>query len=789
MAEKKKSKLRVFIKKHFSIIVVCAIMLIPSIYTVLFLGSMWDPYGNTQNLPVAVVNQDEAVVYDGGKINIGEQLCGNLRANGSLKFNFVDERVALDGLENGTFYMVMIIPKNFSYNSTTLTSDNPTKMQIKYYTNPGTNYIASKFGESAIKAIKEELNKTVINTYATTVYAKLDTIGEGFTAAADGSHQIYSGAGALKNGNRQITAGLDTLSNGCLTLEEGTGTLQEGLTEYTDGVNQVNDGVKLLNSNSDALNDGAEQLLDGLNTMSDTIGSSLTEENLKDLETLESGLIQLNDGIQTLQKAINEDYKLSDDTIKEINRTIENCEKIIQTDDFENLCELLNRSDIDYDSIKSTVERLLKIPGLKDKEKENIQRLIDMIDLLKTAQAIGPYVTPENAEKVITAAKSLVSAYGQLTDGVQQLSDGGNKALPVASETLKTLSNGLLSVKQGLDQTKEKDGETGLIEGMQTLKAGVTAYTDGVSQVYDGTQQLVANNGKLLSGAGQLNDGAVQLADGSKQLYNGSLEIDAGCTRLMAGAKTLEKSLQNGADQIEQTNTSDEAADMFSQPVTDKEIFLRHINSNGEAMSAYMMCAGLWVACLAYCLMFSPYKTSLAKWKGQKDFIIHAIISVVVAVVQAPIMITLLMAIDGMRPAHVLGTYLMSMLVSVAFMSLIFFVSTLLGEVGSFVLLVLLCLQLSGAAGTYPIELSPKFYQIIHPFMPFSYGVDSFRSTVSTGNPLTTDIIFFVSIIVISGLLTALTFIVRTRIHQKRYEQQIKERLEKEIEYYNAELI
>lgn len=764
-------------------------MLIPSIYTVLFLGSMWDPYGNTQNLPVAVVNQDEAVEYDGKEINIGEQLCDNLRASGSLKFNFVDERVAIDGLENGTFYMVMIIPEDFSHNSTTLTSDTPTKMQIKYYTNPGTNYIASKFGESAMKTIKEQLNKTVINTYAKTVYGNLDTIGEGFTAAADGSHQIYNGTGTLKSGNRQITAGLDTLSNGCLTLKEGTETLQEGLTQYTDGVNKVNAGVKQLNANSGALNDGADQLLDGLNTMSDTIGSSLTEENLKDLETLESGLIQLNDGIQTLQKAINEDYKLSDDTIKKINKTIDDCDKIIQTDEFKNLCKLLNRSDIDYDSIKSTVEKLLKIPGLKDKEKENIQRLLDMIDLLKIAQTIGPYITPENAEKVITAAKSLVSAYGQLTDGVQQLSDGGKQALPVASETLKNLSGGLLNVKQGLDQTKAKDGKTGLIEGMQTLKTGIAAYTGGVTQVYDGTKQLVANNGKLLSGAGQLNGGAIQLSDGSKKLYDGSLQIDGGCVKLMAGAKTLEQSLQDGAEQIEQTNTSDEAADMFSQPVTDKEIFQRHINSNGEAMSAYMMCAALWVACLAYCLMFSPYKTSLAKWKGQKDFIIHAIISVVVAVTQAPIMITLLMAIDGMRPAHVLGTYLMSILVSLAFMSLIFFVSTLLGEVGSFLLLVLLCLQLAGAAGTYPIELSPKFFQIIHPFMPFSYGVDAFRSTVATGNPLTTDIIFFTSIIVISGLLTALTFAVRTRIHQKRYEQQVKEKLEKEIEYYNAELI
>ena len=93
---------------------------------------------------------------------------------------------------------------------------------------------------------------------------------------------------------------------------------------------------------------------------------------------------------------------------------------------------------------------------------------------------------------------------------------------------------------------------------------------------------------------------------------------------------------------------------MFSQPVDATETFQRTINANGEAMSAYMMCAGLWVACLAFCLMFSPFKTSLQK---RKTFVTHAGIAGFVAVVAPIIMVTLIMVIDGMRPAHVLNTY------------------------------------------------------------------------------------------------------------------------------------
>ena len=66
------------------LIVVLAIIAIPTIYTTLFLGSMWDPYGNVDKLPVAVVNEDQPVTYEGETLDVGKQMVDNLKEDGSL---------------------------------------------------------------------------------------------------------------------------------------------------------------------------------------------------------------------------------------------------------------------------------------------------------------------------------------------------------------------------------------------------------------------------------------------------------------------------------------------------------------------------------------------------------------------------------------------------------------------------------------------------------------------------------------------------------------------------------
>ena len=88
------------------LLVVIVIALIPAIYAGLFLASMWDPYGNVDKLPVAIVNEDEPAEYGDTTLTVGDQLVDNLKENDSLAFNFVDADVAKEGLKNGTYYMV-----------------------------------------------------------------------------------------------------------------------------------------------------------------------------------------------------------------------------------------------------------------------------------------------------------------------------------------------------------------------------------------------------------------------------------------------------------------------------------------------------------------------------------------------------------------------------------------------------------------------------------------------------------------------------------------------------------
>ena len=268
------------LKNHWIQIVLVALILIPSIYTVVFLGSMWDPYGNSGDLPVAVVNKDKAVEYNDKKLDVGDQLVKKLKDNDSLDFHFVNSKEANKGLKNGDYYMVITIPSNFSKNATTLLDKNPKKMVLNYTTNPGTNYVASKMDDSAIAKIKAEVSASVTKTYAETIFTSIGTMSDGFAEASDGTQQLSDGMTQLEDGNKTISDNLKVLASSSLTFKDGTNTLTKGLKDYTNGVVTVNNGIY--------------QLKTGVGTL----GSATP--------TLASGVSDLNTGAQALNKGVSD---------------------------------------------------------------------------------------------------------------------------------------------------------------------------------------------------------------------------------------------------------------------------------------------------------------------------------------------------------------------------------------------------------------------------------------------------------------------------------------------------
>ena len=276
-------------------VVLIAIILIPSLYACIFLGSMWDPYGNTDKIPVAVVNHDQAVDYGNNTLNVGKDLADRLQDNQSMNFQCVDEKKAKEGLKNSEYYMIINIPEDFSKNATTLLDQKPQKMKLQYITNPGSNYIASKMDDSAIEKIKEEVSQTVTKTYAKTIFEQVDTLTAGLKEAQGGTSQLVDGSKQTTEGNQVISDNLEVLANSSLTFEDGVQTFSQGLKDYTDGVLTVHNGVYSLKTGLDTFNNSTKPLNDGVQQLS--TGSSTLNEGL---EQYTNGVLQTYQGAQKL---------------------------------------------------------------------------------------------------------------------------------------------------------------------------------------------------------------------------------------------------------------------------------------------------------------------------------------------------------------------------------------------------------------------------------------------------------------------------------------------------------
>ncbi len=871
-------------------IVLVFIIAIPAIYTTLFLGSMWDPYGKLDELPVAVVNLDEPVEYEGETLNVGQKLVDKLKEDGSLCFNFTDADQAERGLKNGTYYMVITVPKNFSENATTLMDTVPKKMELDYKTNPGTNYIAMKMSETALEKIKTSVAQEVTKTYAETIFDKISEAGDGMKDAADGAGEIYDGTEKLSDGNKTISDNLKTLSEGTLTFKDGTSELKVGLSSYLDGVNQLSDGSTTLANGATSLLTGALKLNEGANSLSDgtktlTSGTATLESGAKTLEsglkTYTDGVKQANDGAAALNSnssaltagaqqltAGNEQLSSgsaqilgglnqmsstvksglpSEDKITELSGGLDTYSAAIgkMNDELQNTSlpseeelaalnavktDLTNSLTNAGDNAKSLYVLAAQLQASGDLQtaaqvKEIANSLAaNVTTAANDATAIGAVfeqVTPslskvtelksgvaqlnENKELVLDGAKTAVNGMysglanvsyaldtqiipgmSTLDGGISQVSDGA-KSL---SSGLTTYTSGVAQVGSGLTQLNDNSaqlnsgasrlssgasqlssGAKSLDSGADELKSGTDQLADGTKTLDDGTKTLTsgfatltANNSKLSSGANQLADGAVTLNDGAGQLYDGSITLGNGLSDLKDGANTLKTGLEDGQKTIDENKGDDAVYEMISSPVKSNETKISNVENNGHAMAAYMMCVGLWVLCIAFCIMYPLTEHHGEIKSGFSWWLSKAGIAYLVALVAAYAMIGSLQLFLHFEPTELLNTFLVAGITAIAFMSILYFFNVWLGKVGSFLMLIFMVVQLAGSAGTYPIEISGDFVATIHKWLPFSYAVDAFRGTISGNGNILEVTIVLLSIAIIFTLLTIMMFNIRAKM-------------------------
>ena len=216
------------------------LLFIPSMYGGFFIGSIWDPYGNTSHLPVAVVNMDEGAELGDKKINIGKDLVETLKDEKSMGWEFISEEDADKGLDDGSYYMKISIPKDASKNVASISSDSPTKTTIAYTTTPSRNYVSSLLTRQAAETIAKNVSSKITNAYATSLLSQVDELKNGLAEASSGASQISSGTKSLESGISQYAAGVGNLKNGISQLSSGL--------PNSDQISKLNTALKGLES-------------------------------------------------------------------------------------------------------------------------------------------------------------------------------------------------------------------------------------------------------------------------------------------------------------------------------------------------------------------------------------------------------------------------------------------------------------------------------------------------------------------------------------------------------------
>ena len=585
---------KAILKKPTFIIVMIGIALIPALYNIIFLSSMWDPYGKLSELPVAVVNKDQAASYNGESMNIGEDMVSNLKDNDALNFHFVTDEEGIEGLEDGTYYMVVTLPSDLSQKAASILTNHPEQMNIDYQTSSGHSFIASKMSDSAMNQLKQTVVKNVTETYTKALFEKMGNLKEGMEQASQGSQTLADGSNQLKDGSQQLATNLQTLAQSSVTFSNGAEQFRNGLATYTDAVrkidagvttfhnglltytgavSQLDNGLNQISSKTPELASGIQQLNDGVQAYTSGVDSlsSGASQLAGQSETLRNGVQQLNQGIQQLSSQLEASAQKSSQ-VSQLAAGLDQLNQAIQSANATESTALMGKVTDALSTIAASAKSVMVNSQASQQAALTAIQSTNAYSTLSAEQKAELTAAVSNQTNTsVQAAKEILSTIQALkgnlenarsqADSVAKLQSAAGKVLPLASSSLTQLSGGL-----GTLQTKVSQQ---LVPTSQAIQSGVAAYTSrvdkvaqgantlssknstlngSVSQLASGSSQLAEKSSTLTSGVGQLAQKAPELVTGIEKISSGSNQLNQKASELVSGMTTL----QAGTNQLNQ---------------------------------------------------------------------------------------------------------------------------------------------------------------------------------------------------------------------------------------------
>lgn len=704
---------RTIFKNRSTVIILLGLCFLPSLYAWINIYACWDPYANTGNLPVAIVNKDEGAVYNGKVVNVGNGVIDGLKENESIGWDFVDEWQGNYGLNEGKYYALIEIPENFSARLTTLVSATPQKPVITYRVNEKLNSIATKITDAAKNKLVDNIKTNFVKSV---------------TAEAMNTLNLQMQSADLNVSNiSTIKDTLVELNNDVSKLQKYIAGANTDAQSFQDFVTQCSAQLPRVNQEVDALQNIIEAdraLARSTQKTVESVSSDLNTD-VQQFTVLDS----YNQQLVSQLKAANGN-KLSADPIKVMKHCSSLCDTVhaLLTTDAQNVRSI--SADYNLTALSATADTIDYADKLVMSEKAALDAQIPILSADNSAQSVDKALTvlsglsTEISKQITTLSasiqtnaaptlRSLVTDFELQLDDVASIAELSRALVPQLSAlAVFSSASGRLTVNQANELSKK----------LTDVQVSLNTLTEKISSVSNEDLEYVAD-----------------------LIQNHPNEI----------SDFISSPIKVKEVDIYSTTTFGEGVTPF---YTVLAIWI----------GALLCCALLAVGCRTE--IVGGYELNLV----QKHFG-KMLLFLCISLIQSTVITLGDVYILGVHPVDFPLMLACSALTSVAFTILIFTLVSLFGNVGKAIAVVMMVFQIAGAGGIYPIQTNPKIFGLLEPLWPFSYAIDYFREAIA--GPVWSSVQYNVRAMFVFIVVFLLAAVLKKRLHiwneffEQLYEQ------------------
>lgn len=660
------------LKAPASIVVVLALIVLPSLYTWFNVVGFWNPYGNTGNLRVCVVNEDAGSSSDlTGAINLGDMVVEQLHDNDQLGWDFVDYNTAMEAVKSGHAYAAFVLPRDFSADLLTLLSGDFQQPQLEYYVNEKMNPVSPKITDTGANTLDTTINSTFVATVAKTV---TDALGE----------EVGVAQGKIDDAHTNALAGVDKAQQSISGARDSV----QGLRDAADqSQTKVADAASLLSDADEVLGDLSGQML---------IVQSLMGTTQTDVSKLTSGLMgamdsgsiflsqsaaKVNTAIGGAAGSVTEAQGRVDGAIAQGNAMVSASQAVVAQ--MEALVAQMDDNDPNKASLEKTIERLKQ--------------------------------SNTNASQSLSELSDMSADMGRVAESVSSASDSVNTAVQT------TISNA-----DSYRGTLSSDTFPAINAGVGNLNVAVGNLAAAASAQRVLVDQAISLTGQLSETLATARS-ALDQTDGV--LADLQTSIDTVKTDLVA-LKTSTAITDFFGDGT--TIDAEKVASFMQSPTEVKTEYLFPLNAYGSGMAPLFINMSLWIGVfmLMVIMRIEVDDEGIENLTAAQRYIARYLFFGGMVSLQAIVCCVGCLAI-GVQCESVALFLLTAVLASLTYLAIQLTLSTTLQHIGKGICVILIFVQIPGATGLYPIEMTSPFFQFIYPFFPFTYGINALRETIA----------------------------------------------------------